>query len=72
MLKDNIFKIVFCTFVIIGAAAELNAVIGFSDAMIFAMCFPNIFGLYILRKEVKEELRLYLDKIKSGEIVAHR
>lgn len=68
-LAELSFKVMFCVFVIIGAAVELKAVVGFSDAMIFAMCFPNILGLYILRKEVKGELGSYLNKIKSGEII---
>lgn len=62
------FKLMFCVFIIIGAAASLDAVVGFSDAMIFAMCFPNIFGLFVLRKVVKNELNDYLGKISSGEI----
>jgi AGCS family alanine or glycine:cation symporter len=67
-MKGNIYKMVFCGFVVIGAALELKPVIGFSDAMIFAMCFPNILGLVILMPKVKEELQKYLGKIRSGEI----
>ncbi|MEL6730086.1 MAG: alanine:cation symporter family protein [Bacteroidota bacterium] len=47
----------------------MGAVTDFSDAMIFAMAFPNIFGVLILMPEVREELNKYLQKIKSGEIV---
>ena len=36
------FKLVFCVFVVIGATMDLTAVIGFSDAMIFAMSLGNI------------------------------
>lgn len=63
------YKALFCVFVVIGAAMSLGRVIDFSDAMIFAMCFPNIIGMYILMPEVKKELHDYLAKIKSGEII---
>jgi AGCS family alanine or glycine:cation symporter len=60
-----IYKGVFCLFIVIGAAGDLKPVIGFSDAMIFLMCFPNIIGMYILAPIVKAELSSYLKKIKG-------
>jgi len=63
-----VYKVLFCLVVVVGAAMSLGAVVGFSDAMIFAMCFPNIIGLYLLKGEVKDELDDYLGKIESGEI----
>ena len=62
------YKFMFCGFIVIGAAMSLGSVVGFSDAMIFAMCFPNIFGLIFLAPVVKNELKEYLSKIKNGEI----
>lgn len=59
------YKIIFCVFVIIGAAASLGSVIGFSDAMIFAMMVPNMIGIVILAPKVKEELNKYLNAIKA-------
>jgi len=59
------YKILFCVFVVIGAAASLGSVIGFSDAMIFAMMVPNMIGLVILAPKVKEELNKYLKAIKA-------
>ena len=57
--------ILFLIFVVIGSAASLGSVIGFSDAMIFAMMVPNMVGLVILAPKVKEELNKYLSAIKS-------
>ena len=65
----TLYKLVFCVFVVIGAASSLDGVLNFSDAMIFAMAFPNIIGLYFLMPVVRRELETYLGKIKSGEIV---
>ncbi len=64
------YKVLFCVFVVIGAAASLGAVTDFSDAMVFAMVFPNMIGLFILAPVVKEELKKYLDAINSGALDA--
>ncbi len=62
------FKLLFCFFVIVGAAASLGPVIDFSDAAIFAMAVVNIIGLYVLMPIVKREVESYLSRLKSGEI----
>ena len=62
------FKVMFCVFVVIGAAASLGPVIDFSDAAIFAMAVVNIAALYVLMPIVKKELNSYLSRLKSGEI----
>jgi len=59
------YKILFCLFVIVGAAASLGSVIGFSDAMVFAMMVPNMVGLVLLAPKVKKELAKYMDAIKT-------
>ena len=63
---EYLYKTIFCMFVIVGASASLNSVIGFSDAMIFAMMVPNMVGLIILAPKVKEELVKYMDAIKTA------
>ncbi len=60
---DLSFKVLFCIFVVIGAASSLNSVIAFSDAMILAMVFPNMIGLFFLFPKVREELARYLKAI---------
>lgn len=62
---EYLYKIIFCLFVIIGAAAKLGNVIGFSDAMIFAMMVPNMVGLVILAPVVKKELNRFMGDIKK-------
>lgn len=68
-LADYSYKLMFCGFVVIGSAMTLGKVVDFSDAMIFAMAFPNVLGMYFLMPEVKKELSKYISKIKSGEII---
>ncbi|WP_400087804.1 alanine/glycine:cation symporter family protein [Yoonia sp. R78084] len=65
---ELVFKIIFCIFIVIGAAASLGPVIDFSDAAIFAMAVVNIFCLYFLMKVVRKELNSYSARLKSGEI----
>ena len=62
---EYIYKSIFCLFVIVGAASSLQSVFDFSDAMIFAMLFPNMIGLVILAPKVREELSKYLNAIKA-------
>jgi len=66
--QELTFKVIFCIFIVIGAAASLGPVIDFSDAAIFAMAVVNIAGLYFLMPIVKRELESYLSRLKSGEI----
>jgi AGCS family alanine or glycine:cation symporter len=63
---DLAYKILFLIFVVIGSAATLDAVIKFSDAMILALVFPNMIGLFFLFPKVKEELNKYMTAIKSS------
>ena len=67
-VADISYKVLFCGFVILGSGLSLGAVFGFGDAMIFAMCFPNILGLYFLAPEVKKDLADYFSRVKSGVI----
>lgn len=61
--KELSFKLLFCVFVVIGAAMSLQNVVDLSDAMIFAMCFPNVIGLYLLTPKVRMEVNSYLAKL---------
>lgn len=60
---DMVYKILFLFFVVVGAAATLDAVIKFSDAMILALVFPNMIGLFFLFPKVKQEMKRYLNAI---------
>ncbi|MCA0132834.1 alanine/glycine:cation symporter family protein [Winogradskyella alexanderae] len=66
-VADLLYKILFLVFVIIGAAATLDAVIKFSDAMILALVFPNMLGLLLLFPRVRDEMKRYLDAISKKQ-----
>ncbi|GIW99289.1 MAG: hypothetical protein KatS3mg111_2622 [Pirellulaceae bacterium] len=63
---DLTYKILFCTFIVIGAASTLNSVIRFSDAMILALVFPNMLGLLLLFPKVRAELHRYLMAVRQA------
>jgi AGCS family alanine or glycine:cation symporter len=65
---DISYKAIFCLFVIVGSAISAQSVFDFGDAMIFAMAFPNVLGLYFLAPEVSRDLKDYLSRVKSGAI----
>lgn len=62
---DLSYKVLFLLFIVIGAAATLDSVIKFSDAMILAMAFPNMIGLFLLAPKAKAELKSYLRSIRK-------
>ena len=67
-LTEMIFKGIFCCFVALGCMIQLTAVLDFSDAMVFLIAIPNIIGLYLFAPEVKREIKVYIGRIKSGEL----
>jgi AGCS family alanine or glycine:cation symporter len=69
---DAVYKILFMFFVVVGSSMQLGSVIDFSDAMIFAMAFPNLLGCYFLLPVVKKELNVYWADLKAGRLVKTR
>lgn len=57
------FNLVFCAFVALGATIQLDSVLDFSDAMVFVLCVPNIFGLVLLTPVVKQELARFMERV---------
>ena len=67
-----LFKLMFCSFVALGSMIHLDAVLQFSDALVFLIAVPNVLGLYLFAPLVKREVEDYLNRIKLGEIVNYR
>lgn len=57
-----LFNLIYCLFIVIGSAMNVESVIDITDAMMIALCVPNIIVLYILCPEIKRDLRAYLEK----------
>lgn len=62
----NAYKLAFCIFVALGASIKLDAVLDFSDAMVFVLCIPNLVGLVILAPVVREELAKLKEAVRAG------
>lgn len=67
-LADLSYKVLFCSFTVIGASMSLNKIVDFSDAAIFAMSVPNLIGVYILAPVARRELDGFLARIKADRI----
>ncbi|MBD5402862.1 alanine:cation symporter family protein [bacterium] len=63
------FNILYCLFIVIGSVMNVESVINITDAMMIAMCVPNIIVLYILAPEIKKDLRTYCVKYGIGKFV---
>ncbi len=67
-----IYRLLFVSFVFVGAVTQLSNVIAFSDMMILSMAFPNIIGGIILSPQIKARLQDYWGRLKSGEMQRYR
>ena len=56
------FNLIYCIFIVIGSCMNVKSIIDITDAMMIAMCVPNIIVLYILCKDVKVDLKAYCKK----------
>lgn len=63
-----LFRLIFLSFIIVGATNTLNDVLNFSDIMILSMAFPNIVGSVILAPTVWAKVRDYLQRYQSGSM----
>ena len=68
----NVYRFFFLTCVVVGAASSLGSVVDFTDMMILSLAFPNILGLYIMSGEVRNDLKSYMKRLKSGEIKRYK
>lgn len=64
---NALFKLVFLSFVVLGASINLSALIDLSDALVFVVAIPNLLGLYLLAPVVKQELNRYETAIRSQD-----
>lgn len=63
-----IYKACYLLAVLVGSTMQLTSVMDFADAMLLALGFPNLVGVFIMRKEVKALMESYFTRLKNGEI----
>lgn len=64
------YKIMFLTLSVIATIVNTGVMVDFSFMLMLAMALPNIFGLFILGKDVRIMLDDYMRRLKSGELDA--
>ncbi len=62
------YKILFLSLTVVATVVSTDLMVDFSFMLMLAMALPNIFGLFVLSGDVKRALRIYLQKLKSGEL----
>lgn len=63
-----VYKFIFLAFIIMASIVDTDIMVDFSFMLMLGMALPNILGLYILSGDVKKDLKIYLGKLKSGEL----
>ncbi len=56
------YQLWFLTFTVLGAIMNVNTVINLTDSMMLGMAVPNCLAMYIMAKELKEDLIKYCQK----------
>ncbi len=65
-----LFNLFYCGCAIVGCATTLAAILKFSDAMIFAMSFANLIGLYFLAPGLRADLDAYWARVRARKTAA--
>lgn len=67
-VAKQIYNVIYLIMIVVGAAVSLDTVVRFSDATFFLVAIPNILGIYLLSKPLREEISNYRDAAYAGEI----
>jgi AGCS family alanine or glycine:cation symporter len=59
------FNALYCICAVIGCTTTLAAILDFADAMIFAMAFANLIGLYALAPRLRQEVDRYWGAVQA-------
>lgn len=67
-LSERVYQVIFCLFVVAGSVLSLGSVLDFADAVLFLLALFNIIGLYLLVPVVRNEVKDFAAKLRSGEV----
>ena len=59
------YQLLYCLFVFLGPLLSLGPILDISDALVFLICVPNLFGLYLLAPTVKREINGYFERHRA-------
>ena len=66
--SENVFKVVFCSFTVVGSVMTFTSVRTFADSMLFVCAVVNLLACYLLLPKVREQLRSFREGRRSGAI----
>ncbi|NYG55458.1 alanine/glycine:cation symporter family protein [Nocardioides perillae] len=66
--SENVFKVLFCLFTVVGTVISFGSVLTFADSMLFVCAIFNLLACYILLPKVRDELRSFREGRRTGEI----
>lgn len=64
--RTRTFQVIFCIFIVIGSSMNMESVIYFTDAMLFAMAVPNLIAIYLMAPQVLRDLKSYCERYNIG------
>jgi len=56
------YQLVFLVVIVIGSVMNVETIINLTDAMMLGMAFPNCLAMYILARELKDDVKKYCKK----------
>ena len=62
-----VYKLTFCTLIIVGAMWKLGPVLDFSDIMLGLMAIPNLLAVLLLLPKIRSASRDYFQRMKSED-----
>ncbi|MFT5703601.1 MAG: AGCS family alanine or glycine:cation symporter [Rickettsiales bacterium] len=68
----RICNVLFMIFIFIGGVINIGIVIDLADILFLSMAVPNLFGMYIMRNVIKNEVVSYVKRLKNGDFEALR
>ena len=66
------YRIIYVLIIITGPVLSLGSILRFSDAMLFAMAFPNIIGMVMLSGKMKGLIQDYTTRLSAGEMKTYK
>jgi len=66
--RTKAYQLMFCMFIVVGSAMNINSVVDFTDATMLAMALPNLIAIFILIKEIKNDTIHYCKRHNISNI----
>lgn len=70
--SSMVYKMLFLVFTFLGSIITSTNILAFGDLMILGMAFPNILGVVLLSGQVRQDLVVYWEKLKSGSFATYK